>query len=353
LPAAGAADRAAAGAGLLSLSQAPDHVRAARATSALRADLERAMDKAEELGSAGAGPQILVVRDTPADEVLHPFAGGIGHLLDASLTGRVPTGPLPRPMLVTTDAFTTFAREPEFDETRASGTLLVVEHELVVLPAPALFEAPPLWRGAASSPDLDLDPFTVGALVVVVPAERLAAGEPLPRGIDFSARATGAPARTIGGLWLASRGRTEGLFDFSDDLDWLLAGRIGRIWFEGGLARVDACELLPSLPGARGGAAEALAPEVVDSAWRFAIPPSAAELEVLGDPPVADGYRLTQLDLTSLRLRVFEASTGQPGILHFAGAERGLETWSQGEVAWTLERRVDGRTIWRHRGRRP
>lgn len=347
------------GLGLLSLSQAPDHVRAARATAKLRADLERAMDEADvqrvalarEGRGAAAGPQILVLRDAPAGEVIDPFDGGIGHLLDASLTGRAPSGPLRRPMLVTTEAFKAFAREAEFSEMRAGGMVLVVDHELITMAAPQPFESPPLWRGAASSPDLDMDPFVVRALVALAPKERLTASEPLPREVSFSARATGSAPHTASGIWLTSRGRTEGMFDFSESLDWLLAGRIGRIWFASGLARVEACALLPSLPESLSGVVQELHPEVAGSAWRFAVPPSAAELTVLGEPPAEDHYRLLQLDLVSLRMRVFEATSGPSGLLNFVGAARDLDSWSQGEVAWTLERRVDGRTIWRHRGR--
>jgi len=343
----------AVGFGLLSLSQAPLHVRAARATAHLRADLERASNEAANLrtdlaregrGSA-LGPAILALRDAPAGEAIAPFAGGIGHLLDASLTGHAPREGVQRPRLVGTDAFVALAREPEFNELRRGGAVLIQGDRLIHLGTPGEFEAPPLWRGAASSPDLDLDPLTVGVLAVTVSAERLASSEALPTAVTFATRPAGETAAAVGGTWVTARGRTEGLFDLSSSLDWLFAGRVGRMWFETGLARVESASLTPEFePEGLG-----LAPDVRGRDWRFALPVSGVGMK-LRTAPETDNFVLMQLDLSGLKLREFDA-TRDGGVLVFPRAAHNLEAWSQGEIAWTIERRVDGRTIWRHRGR--
>lgn len=342
------------GLGLLSLSQAPLHVRAARETARLRADLERAENEAANLRAdlaregrgASLGPAILALRDAPEGEAIAPFAGGIGHLLDASLTGRAPREGVQRPRLLSTAAFVAFAREVEFDELRRGGAIVIRDDKLVQLGPPAEFEAPPLWRGAASSPDLNLDPLTVRLLAVRVPAERLSAPEPLPDTVAFESKPEPGAGATVGGAWVTERGRTEGLFDLSSSPDWLLAGRVGRMWFETGLARVDSATLTPDFePELRG-----LPPDIYGRDWRFALPVSAVALD-LREASAEDLFVLSQLDLGSLELREFQAQRDGSGDLVFAGAQHGLETLGEGEIAWTLERRVDGRTIWRHRGR--
>jgi hypothetical protein len=343
----------AVGFGLLSLSQAPMHMRAARATAHLRGDLEAAATRAGELrvelaregrGSV-AGPALLALRDPSEEEALDPFSGGIEHLLDASLTGHAPEPNVQRPRLLTSAAFVALAREPEFDELRRGGAVVVAEHELVTLGVPQSFVTPPLWRGTASLPDLDLDPLTISGLVVTLPSERTETGAALPESVSFSSRGASEP-RHAAGLWLDSGGRTEGLFDLSSQLDWLLGGRIGRVGFDAGLARVEVGAFRPRSYAS----GDVLEPEVEDGDWRFPVPPAAARLQPIGSVD-RDEFVLGILDLRALSLVELVADRSQDGVLLFPRAQAKLDAWSRGEVAFTLERRVDGRTIWRHSGR--
>lgn len=335
------------GFGLLSLSQAPLHMRAARATAKLRVELERAEAEAGrlqvELGREGTA--LLVLRYPDELEEVDPFPDGIGYLLDASLTGRAPLDGVQRPRLLGTDAFVALAREPEFKELRQAGAVVIAKQELFTLGVPAEFQVPPLWRGAASSPDLDLDPLTVGALFVTVSKERLASPKPLPERFAFDANGA-AEQESEGGRWVTYRGRTEGAFDLSSDLYWLLAGRVTRAWFDTGLTRLQSASFQPILTKAT----MKLEPELVGRDWRFAVPSSAVEIQPL-KAPETDEYVLIQLDLESLQLRRFVALRHQSGVLLFQDANRGFTARKEREVAWTLERQLDGRTIWRYRGR--
>ncbi|MFT4709087.1 MAG: hypothetical protein ACI9D0_000477 [Bacteroidia bacterium] len=348
---------------LLSMGQTGGYLDAIQVTSELRRDLLLGLDQAGEIGKPGA--QILVLDPVPLVGAIDPFEGGLEHLLDPSLTGRN-VDPLRRaPRGLTGEALFTFAREPEFDVLRKSGVLLlpapaeIVGPQMdgapapprlgVLLPEPRAFEQQPPWTSDPRSPSLDLDPFSIGALRVQAPAERLDASTPFPGSVTWisKADAEGLGQGATPGIWIQRRNRDLGIFDLSADLDWLLAGQIGRMWFAEGLPRVERCDLLADLPGQLVGVDGLLGYEVDGDDWVFALPSEAADSQAEGDSK----WVLKLLDLVHLRHVVLTAESATGGQLRFRGAGRVASSFSPTDLAWSLERQVNSLAIWRHRGR--
>jgi len=335
------------GLGILSLSQAGAHTDAVRATQSVRAELERGADAAlafeaalaREGRSTAAGPSVIVLRGTTDEaepELINPFTRGVADYLAPTLTGeRRAVRP---PLLATPAAFLAFAREPEFDERRRGGLVVVNGGEVIQVPPPAPVETPPLWRGDPLSPDLNLDPRNYGAVLAVVELP----DDPLPTELAFRVRGQAERRGALEGVWVRTRGRVEGRFDVSLSLDWLLAERIARVSFESGLARVESGQFQAELA-----ATTELTFTKEGDAWRVAVPTDGAELSPITEP-ASDRYVLVQLGLADLGLRELVADTETPGTLRFAGAEPGP---GAGQTAWALERRIDGRVVWRARGR--
>ena len=344
----------AVGLGSLSLAQARAHTDAVRATHQVRVDLEVGAEAALQLQAAlaregrgtTAGPSVIVLLDQDHNGVaplIRPFQEGIGFYLDASLIGRRLA--VRAPLLATSEALAALAREPEFDERRRGGLVVMREHVAVSLSAPAPLEMPPLWRGDALSPELNLDPLNWNAVLTVATSETSPIN--LPTALTFRMRGSSERKGQVDGVWVQSRGRLEGRFDLSNDLNWLFAEHIARVGFESGLARLESGHFYAALQDANPQIAQGLSFEREGSDWRAATPADGAELKPL-DAGATDAYVLTQLDLGDLTLREWVAETHVSGSLVFLNAE---PAQSVGEVAWALERRVNGRVIWRTRGR--
>lgn len=347
---------------LLSMGQSGGYLDAIRVTSELRRDLLQGLDLAGELGMPGA--QILVVDPETLVGAIDPFEGGIEHLLDPSLTGRNVDPQRREPKGLTSEALLSFAREPEFDVLRITGVLLLpVPGELVgpevegalapprsgvLLPAPRTFEQQPSWTADPRSPSLNLDPFSIGALRVNAPSDRLGSS-PFPASVAWSPKLAveGQGQSETRGTWIQRRNRDLGIFDLSADLNWLLAGQIGRMWFAEGLPRVDRCELLADLPGQLVGVDGLLSYEVDGGDWVFALPSEAADTQAEGD----SAWVLKLLDLVHLRHVVLTAESTAGGQLRFRGAARVASSFAPTDLAWSLERQVNSLAIWRHRGR--
>ncbi|MDF1800717.1 MAG: hypothetical protein P1V81_16195 [Planctomycetota bacterium] len=348
------------GFGAMSLAQVSHHARSTAITVELRKDLgfavagaEQARTRLAERGFASLeGPAILVVVDEPEREAwrelaLDPFEGGIGHLLDGSLTGvtslRLDQA-LRRPALIDEQALLVLARTEAFDALRAGGVVLLLRNpegsrSALSLQPPSQAQVPPAWRGDAGSPDLDLDPMRFEALVVNLPVVPLPSTSSPAGEVRFLPRA-GGPDRTAKGLWLASSGPRAGIFDLSSELDWLLAGRVARMWFPTGLARVESCELLAELPGA---------PVTFDTDgddWVAPLP----SFDRTGLPAEVT-WSLELLGLETYTFEHFDAAGGEAGRLRFEDVAARLEDWPSEEVVWSLELRAGDRRIWRHHGR--
>ncbi|MDG1499070.1 MAG: hypothetical protein P8N31_11820 [Planctomycetota bacterium] len=348
---------------LLSLGQTGGYLDAIQVTTELRRDLLLGLDQASESGKPGA--QILVLDPAPLVGAIAPFEGGIEHLLDPSLTGRNVDPQRRDPKGLTSEALLTFAREPEFDVLRKYGVLLLpVPGELVgpavegapapprrgiLLPEPRAFEQQPPWTSDPRSPSLNLDPFSIGALRVQAPSDRLDSSTPFPSSVTWSPKsaAESQGQSETSGMWIQRRNRDLGIFDLSSDLNWLLAGQIGRMWLAEGLPRVDRCDLLADLPGQLIGGDGLLNYEVDGNDWVFALPSEAADTQAEGDSQ----WVLKLLDLVHLRHVVLTAESATSGQLRFRGAARAANSFAPTDLAWSLERQVNSLAIWRHRGR--
>lgn len=356
----------AVGLGCLSLAQSGAHTDAVRATYAARVAIENGAREAQELQKAlaregrgtTAGPSVILLRDEAVGgtaPLIDPFGAGVAFYLDRSLVAeRFAVRP---PLLATPAAFAAFAREPEFNERRRGGLVLVRGDAdpsmppgsslsaFQRLPAPSPVEVPPLWRGDPQSPELNLDPFNFGAVLTVLDGPPGA--NELPTRLDFHGRAANDWGGSFEGVWVRSRGRIEGRFDVSSSLVWLLSRRVTRVGFESGLGRLATGHFYPGLDSVNPKSSHPLTFEVVGDDWRIAIPADGAELSPL-DQAASDEYVLVLLDLDDLSLRECVASTGTSGSLIFKNARPAPGT---GELAWSLERRVNGRVVWRTRGR--
>jgi hypothetical protein len=353
---------------VLSMGQSSSYLDAGRVTSELRRDLLYASDYAKKQGAPGA--QLLVLDPPKMVGAQAPCEGGIEHLLDPSITGRN-VNPLRRaPLALTQDALFAFAREPEFEAMRRTGVALLLPPERFVgppteeqesrprlprlLPAPRPHEQQPPWTADPRSPDLAVDPFAISALIVQLPSDRLGTETAFPSDVVWTLKAGVArdsdKERRTPGSWIERKGVAEGVFDLSRDLDWLLSDLVGRMWFAEGLPRVDRCQLLPALPGGLVGPEGILDYEQSGVDWLFAAPIEAAE--TVTAPDAKDEWVLVLLDLVHLRMVELPASdSSSSGRLHFQGVLDEIRAWAPTDLSWTLERRVNSHTIWRHRGR--
>ena len=352
---------------LLSMGQSAGYLDAGRVTSELRRDLLFATDYALEHGMAS--PQILVLDPPLLVGAQAPCEGGVEHFLDPSITGRNVNPNRHPPLALTQEALFAFAREPEFNTLRKSGVVLLLPPERFVgptederklrprmphlLPKPRPLEQQPPWTADPRSPELTLDPFAITALIVRPPADRLVTGVDLPTEVNWSTKSGSASPsdkeQSTPGAWVKRRGAAEGVFDLSRDLDWLMADLVGRMWFVEGLPRVGRCELLPALPGQLVGPDGNLTFELDGEDWLFAAPNLSADSLAAAD--AEDEWFLTLLDMVHLRTFEFAAEPQIAGRLRFEGVLDTISSWSTTDLAWTLERRVNSRTIWRHRGR--
>lgn len=305
----------------------------------------------------------LLIIDAPRDvSGVDPIEDGLRWMLHPMFTGKDVESPADLAPLAARDVsaagFATLARDPSFGGVRAQGPLLIHPTEGLepadgvdlrrrawrrLAPAAAVTEpaALPAWRGSSRSDDLDLDALGAAAIHVVAPPDDPG---PLPAAATWRGWSTVSRYGTVPVAWFEGAEGPEGWIDASDDLAWLLAGRIARVWFEGGLPTVREVRVFPTLPTPTG----ALDPLRVGSGWRFPAPAHPL-LE-----RVPDGrWRLRALALATLEYRERETRAPRAGSpLRF----RGFGQWADARVAaldtvvWELEYRVDGLPLVRARG---
>lgn len=102
------------------------------------------------------------------------------------------------------------------------------------------------WIRDGISPELELDPLSVGALVVRATAEADTARPPV-----LAWRSTsdaGVEGGRVEGVWAYLGEAPEAVFDLRSSLEWLSAGRVRQLWSAAGWSRITQAELLSELP---------------------------------------------------------------------------------------------------------
>jgi len=156
------------------------------------------------------------------------------------------------------------------------------------------------WIRDGISPELELDPLSVGAVVVRATAEADTSRPPV-----LAWRSTadvGVEDGRVEGVWAYLGEAPEAVFDLRTSLEWLAAGRVRQLWSAAGWSRIAQAELLPDLPEPvlEGGLAldgEALAlragsgldPDDERRSWRL------CALDADGEPVTASGERADAL----------------------------------------------------------
>ena len=102
------------------------------------------------------------------------------------------------------------------------------------------------WIRDGVSPELELDPLSVGALVVRATSEADTSRPPVlawRSGSDV-----GREDGRVEGVWAYLGEAPEAVFDLRSSLEWLSAGRVRQLWSAAGWSRITQAELLPELP---------------------------------------------------------------------------------------------------------
>lgn len=102
------------------------------------------------------------------------------------------------------------------------------------------------WIRDGISPELELDPLTVGALVVRATAEADTSRPPVLAWRSTSE--AGVEDGRVEGVWAYLGEAPEAVFDLRSSLEWLSAGRVRQLWSAAGWSRLTQAELLPELP---------------------------------------------------------------------------------------------------------
>lgn len=250
------------------------------------------------------------------------------------------------------------AREPQFDEWRAAGLIVLVPAASIQRAAPRSGSAPARggrsafvlaprgaaptkrsWRGDSSSPLLDFDPARVPFVRVIA---RPDASTSEPPTLSWRALEPECETGTLTGTWIRTESGAQAIFETGASLSWLLGRRIVRVLVEGGLVHEFAsAELLDDLPESR----FASVPTREGADWVF--PRPAATPPVVLQESVH--WSLCLLDLQAQRSERFECSVREDGALVASRAAFFAER-AEGPLAWSLESRAGSVTLLRASG---
>lgn len=192
----------------------------------------------------------------------------------------------------------------ELERSRGQGLSLVVRGpagwRARDLPAPFEGSLTRSWIRDGISPELELDPLSVGALIVRATADADTARAPV-----LAWRSTsdvGVEDGRVEGAWAYLGEASEAVFDLRTSLEWLAAGRVRQLWSAAGWSRIAQAELLPELPEPvlEGGlaldgeafalrAGSGLDPDDERRSWRL------CALDADGEPVTASGERVDAL----------------------------------------------------------
>ncbi|MFT5286054.1 MAG: hypothetical protein ACI8TQ_002222 [Planctomycetota bacterium] len=311
----------------------------------------------------GRDADVLLVDPLESVHGIDPLrsrSNGLDWVLHPEFTGEhlsIPTSS----KATTESGFLALAREPEFEQLRDKGLLVVFatdtyeENRVGPIRQSKLVTASVgnrgtrSWRRESRSPDLDLDSLSIGALQL-----SLTVGSELPT----EALELGWRARYPLELELASKGAwwtddpvAQATCDLSASLAWRLSGQVRRVWIETALSGIGEVELLNALP-TLGSKVE---PEALGDDWAFRLNPPESLARSISSTERGGRWVIGLLDLESLAFVEIAAKVKPSGTIHVQGAAgwvRDVVTTTGGPVAWLLEYRVNNVAVARSRGRR-
>jgi hypothetical protein len=335
----------------------------ARAWSAATAELALLRDDLEAAREAHGRGVLLVALDPQARAAgVDALDGELAVLCDPAVTGRA-DDPRRAPVRgASVQAFLALAREDAFDALRGAGAMVSAPRAALDLAGGgrvALALAPPSesgrvrsWRDQGRSPPgLDLETAHERALRVRTQGDADLEHAPV---VHWRAAVGGVLAEgSCTGVWSQRPPHTEepiAEFDLSSSLAWVLAGRVQQLYPREGWGSIVEARVLDfeHLPGA----GEDLVPRADGGAWSFRTPTAGWPR----DPGSRLEWSLGLLDLDTWRHVELPASADGAGDLRVAGAAAQASAWlarAGGPVAWSLEARSEGTTVWRARGRVP
>jgi hypothetical protein len=210
-------------------------------------------------------------------------------------------------------AFLAWLRTSEFHAQRERETLIVIvrgsalapdargwtSHVLPRAPEPGAARAPLTWRGDGRSPDLAVDPTSVGQLRVAP----IAGSNPRTAVVSWRAANDGVGIGHADG----EIGRDGWWFDLSASLAWRLSGEVRRVWLEGEFARVEKATLGDSAPL-----------ELELHATQSGLVIAATALPYDGSARNDLEFEIECLDLDALVLKRYEARPPESTSLDFA-----------------------------------
>ncbi|MBM3991493.1 MAG: hypothetical protein FJ298_10870 [Planctomycetes bacterium] len=138
----------------------------------------------------------------------------------------------------------------ELERSRAQGLALVLRGpagwRARELSAPFEGSLTRSWIRDGISPELELDPLSVGALIVRATADADTARAPVLAWRSTSE--VGVEDGRVEGVWAYLGEAPEAVFDLRTSLEWLAAGRVRQLWSAAGWSRIAQAELRPDLP---------------------------------------------------------------------------------------------------------
>lgn len=254
---------------------------------------------------------------------------------------------------LSSEAFVAFVREPEFTELRKQPLIVSVPtsafgvaaageaRRTVALPTPKRSTGMHSWFREGRAVRLDLETLTTGAVIVRGTDRSDTDRTPI---LAWRATEPAALQGTFEGVWSSTGEAPEAVFDLSSSVAWLLGGRAEQIWSEQGWSRINEARVVAQLPVPSG----APTPVVRGEDWLFEGP-----REGFAEPGVE--WRVVLLDLATLESASLVGVPAPGGALEIPGAALRVSATfraGSGPVAWSLERRIDGRAVERARGRR-
>lgn len=303
---------------------------------------------------AGAGAPVLVIDPGPPRRVGDVLGEFLPWLLHPRVLGREEAPSSGYVRALSPEAYLALAREPELQDLRRGGLMVVMpkerlswEHQAFEVPGPRRLGETRSWTRELSSPMLDLDPWSVRGLRLRALEGADALGPPSLR---WQSTSELHPAGEVEGVWLTSGSEPTAHFDLGGSLDWSWAGRVVHVEVDCGMPELGEVQMLERPADLYPAPRPLIRPEERGDAWTFPVPGAGVVLVTEG----RGEYELELLDLLTLDLRRFPVEAREEGLWveDVGGVARGLLDGEPSTLAWTLRYRLGEVTIAETRGRR-